>query len=117
MADTMTSNWNRSETVVDKTENLIATAGHKADDAVGSVGCGMTSLADTLRQKGPEQGVLGTVTSTTAETLDTTGRYLRDQGVTGMADDVTNMIRRNPGPALLVGLGVGFLLAYAIRRR
>ena len=117
MADTMTSNWNQSETVGEKAESLVATAGHKADDAACSVGSGMTSLADTLREKGPEAGVLGTVTSRTAETLDTAGRYLRDEGVTGMAGDLTNMIRRNPMPALLVGLGVGFLLAYATRRR
>jgi hypothetical protein len=34
-----------------------------------------------------------------------------------MAADVTNLIRRNPGPALLLGLGVGFLLAFATKRR
>jgi ElaB/YqjD/DUF883 family membrane-anchored ribosome-binding protein len=33
-----------------------------------------------------------------------------------MADDVTEMIRRNPIPAVLVGIGVGFLLAQLIPR-
>jgi len=28
-----------------------------------------------------------------------------------MADDVTDLIRRNPIPALFVGIGLGFLLA------
>jgi len=32
-----------------------------------------------------------------------------------MGDDITNMIRRNPIPALLVGIGIGFLLARATR--
>jgi len=28
-----------------------------------------------------------------------------------MADDVTNMIRRNPFPAVLVGVALGFMIA------
>ena len=32
-----------------------------------------------------------------------------------IGDDLTNLIRRNPIPALLLGVGVGFLLARAIR--
>ena len=34
-----------------------------------------------------------------------------------MADDLTDLIRRNPIPALLVGVGVGFLLARATTSR
>jgi hypothetical protein len=117
MADTMTSNWNTTEIRPHQAEGLIAAASAKADDAASAVGCGMKSLAETLRAKGPEQGALGTVTSKTAQTLDNAGRYLRDEGVTGMVEDMTNCIRRNPGPALLVGLGLGFLIAYATRRR
>jgi hypothetical protein len=117
----MTSHWTESRpgesTVAEKSESLVAKAGEKADKAAGAVGCSMESLADTIRQKGPESGTLGTVTSKTADTLDTTGRYLRDEGVTGMLQDVTNCMRRNPGAVLLTGLGLGFLLAYATRRR
>src|SRR5437588_9669172 len=117
MADTMTTNWNTSETQPGEAHSIAATVAEKADDAVGAVGCGIRSIADTLRDKGPEEGVLGTVTSQTAQTLDSAGRYLRDEGVTGMAEDVTNLIRRNPGPALLLGLGLGFLIAFATQRR
>jgi hypothetical protein len=123
MADTMTSNWNKTEvrpgesTMAGKAEGLVSKAGQKADEAVGAVGCGMESLADTIREKGPESGILGNVTSKTAQTLDSAGRYLRDEGVTGMLQDATNCMRRNPGAVLLCGLGLGFLLAYATRRR
>ena len=41
-------------------------------------------------------------------------RYLREEGLSGLASDLTDMIRRNPIPALLIGLGVGFLLARAL---
>ena len=123
MADTMTQNWNKTEIqpgepgMMDKAENLASKAGEKADDAVGAVGSGMKSVADTLREKAPDSGVLGTVASKTADTLDSAGCYLRDEGVTGILEDMTNCMRRNPTAVLLTGLGLGVLLAYATRRR
>jgi ElaB/YqjD/DUF883 family membrane-anchored ribosome-binding protein len=33
-----------------------------------------------------------------------------------MAEDITEMIRRNPIPAMLVGVGIGFLLGKLFRR-
>jgi uncharacterized membrane-anchored protein YhcB (DUF1043 family) len=33
-----------------------------------------------------------------------------------MAEDLTSLIRRNPIPAMLVGVGLGFLLARMTRR-
>ncbi len=117
MLETPTSNWNKTDLRPgESSESLAATVAHKADDAACAVGSGMTHLADTLRDKAPHHGVLGNVASHTAKTLDNTGRYLRQEGLTGMCTDLTNLIRRNPGPALLVGLGVGFLLARATRR-
>ena len=38
-----------------------------------------------------------------------------DQGFSGLAEDMTTMIRRNPIPALLIGFGLGFLLARTFR--
>jgi hypothetical protein len=32
-----------------------------------------------------------------------------------MADDLSGVIRRNPIPALLIGIGIGFLLARSTR--
>jgi hypothetical protein len=116
MADTMTSHWNETHPG-QASQSVASTVADKADDALGAVGSGMTSLAGTLRAKGPDEGVLGTMTFKTAKTLDTAGCYLREEGVRGMAEDVTNLIRRNPGPALLLGLGLGFLLASATKRR
>jgi hypothetical protein len=46
-----------------------------------------------------------------AGALDSAGKYLQEEGVSGMAEDVTDMIRRHPIPALLVGIGIGYLLA------
>jgi hypothetical protein len=85
--------------------------GDKANEATSAVGGGMKSLAGTIRQHTPHEGVLGTASASVADTLESSGRYLQEEGLGGMADDVTNLIRRNPIPAVLIGIGIGFLLA------
>jgi hypothetical protein len=104
-----------ASTVADKARDVASNVGQKAESATESVGSGMQSLAGTIRDKGPQGGVLGGAASGVASALDTTGRYLEEQGLSGMAEDLTNLIRRNPIPAMLVGVGFGFLLARMTR--
>lgn len=89
--------------------------GQKAEDATTAVGGSMKSLAGTIRENAPEGGFIGSAGSTLADTLEKGGRYLEEQGLSGMGDDLTNLIRRNPVPALLVGIGLGYLIARATR--
>jgi hypothetical protein len=83
----------------------------KAEQATTSTGKGMETLAGTIRDKGPQSGFLGKATSTVADTLDRTGQYLQDQGLSGMANDLTTLVRNHPLPAILLGIGLGFMLA------
>jgi hypothetical protein len=85
--------------------------GDKANEATSAVGGGMKSLAGTIRQHSPHEGMLGTASASVADSLESGGRYLQEEGLRGMADEVTSLIRRNPIPAVLVGIGIGFLLA------
>lgn len=89
--------------------------GHKAEDAVCSVGRGMESLGEKVREKGPDHGILGKATGAVAGALETGGKYLEDHKISGMAEDLTGLIKRNPIPALLLGVGLGFLLARTFR--
>jgi hypothetical protein len=100
-----------------RVEDMASTAEKKADSAVHSVGTGMEHLAGTIREKGPHDGVLGTASNKLANTLERGGHYLEEEGLSGMAEDLTNVIRRNPIPALFVGIGIGFLIARATSRR
>jgi hypothetical protein len=95
--------------------NAASTVGSKVNEGVGSVGHGMASLGETVREKGPSSGVLGSATEAVANTLEKGGHYLEEKKLSGMADDLTDLIRRNPIPALLIGIGVGFLLARTFR--
>lgn len=114
-------------TALDKAKEAAATAaktagdvasyvGKKADDATAAVGSGMESLGGTIREHGPQSGMLGSATSSMAKTLESTGQYLKDHGLSGIGEDLTNLIRRNPVPALLIAIGVGYLIARATRR-
>jgi hypothetical protein len=95
--------------------DLASRAGDKAEDALHSVGQGMSTLAGTLRQNAP-QGALGTAAGSVAEQLDAGGRYLSEHNLGDMGDELTNAVRRYPIPALVCVFGIGFLLGGALRR-
>jgi ElaB/YqjD/DUF883 family membrane-anchored ribosome-binding protein len=100
-----------AQAVGDKAKQAGEFVRDKADQGVSQMGKGMESLADTIRDRGPQAGMLGKATSGMADTLDTAGRYLDQQGVSGMVDDLTTVIKNHPLPAVLVGIGLGFMLA------
>lgn len=102
--------------LMEKARETAATVGRKAEDAAGAVGSSMQSLAGTVRERGPREGVFGNASSQVAGALETSGRYLQEEGFSGMMDDVTGLIRRNPLPAVLIGIGIGFLLARTTSR-
>jgi phage-related protein len=95
--------------------NVATTVGHKAEDATSNIGSGMQNLGKKVREKGPESGFLGKASESVAGALEQGGRYLEEKNLSGMADDLTSMIKRNPVPAVLIGIGLGFLLARTMR--
>jgi ElaB/YqjD/DUF883 family membrane-anchored ribosome-binding protein len=98
-------------TLGDKAKDAASAIGQKAENATHAVGNRIEHLGDTIRDKGPHQGVLGSAASSVASGLESSGKYLQEEGLKGMAEDVTNVIRRNPIPAVLIGVAVGFLIA------
>jgi len=100
-----------------KAQDLASNVGHKAEDATAAVGQGMHSVADKVREYTPNEGMLGSASKAVADSVDSAGRYLEDKNLSGMMEDVTGLVRRNPIPALLLGLGVGFLIGRALSSR
>lgn len=103
-------------TATEKVKDAACFVGDKAEQATGAVGHGMESLGGALRTHLPQQGALTNAGEAVADKLEGVGHYLEDHGLKGMGEDVTNLIRKNPIPALLIGVGVGFLLARMVRR-
>ncbi len=88
----------------------------KASGAVSSVGDSMSSLAGTLRQQAPNEGMMGTAASTVADTLESGGRYLSQHDFGAMVDDLGGIIRSRPVASICVAFGLGWLAGMAARR-
>jgi hypothetical protein len=104
-----------AQNVAQKASEAASNIGHKAEEARSRVGDQMQSLAGTLREKAPHEGVTGSAASYLASGLESGGHYLQKHDFSAMANDVTQLIRRYPIQSLLIGFGVGFLLARAVR--
>jgi len=96
--------------------SLGETAGKKATEVTSAVADSMRNLGGKIRENMPSEGYVGQATRSVADTLECGGKYLADEGLAGMADDVGAMIKRNPLPAVLVGIGMGFLIGRTLRR-
>jgi hypothetical protein len=92
-----------------------STAGHAADRAASAAGSGIKSLGETMREHTPHEGVLGAASQAVASGLTKGGKYLEQQGLSGMFDDLGQVIKNHPMPAVLVGIGIGFLLGRTLR--
>jgi hypothetical protein len=119
--DTATSVMDKAKeigsNIGDKAKEFAQTASQRAGNVNVSshVGAGMESLGETIREHSPG-GRAGEVASRVADNLERGGHYVREKELKGMANDLADVIRRNPVPAILIGVGLGYLLARAIRR-
>jgi len=102
--------------VADKAQDVGAQAVDRADAATTTVGEKMTTAAQTLREKAPTSGPVANVAGTAADTLEQAGNYLQEQDLADMRADVEGLIRRYPVQSVLIGVGVGYLLARSRRR-
>jgi len=89
--------------------------GDKAKAGTQAIGDTMENLGKKVRETGPHSGMLGTASSSMAEALESSGHYLKEHGLSGIGEDVTSLIRRNPIPAVLACVAFGYLIARASR--
>jgi len=99
----------------------VASAGSyldkQAEDATCALGGSLKAAGEAVRQNTPHDGRIGQASSVVAQALTDTGDYVQREGLEGMACDVTSLIKRNPIPAMLIGIGLGFLVARASTSR
>lgn len=99
----------------------VASAGSyldkKAEDATSVLSGGLKAAGEVIRHNAPHDGRLGQASAAVAQTLTDTGSYLEREGFEGIVGDVTTLIKKNPIPSLLIGIGLGFLIARASTSR
>jgi ABC-type transporter Mla subunit MlaD len=91
--------------------------GQRADEYTDAFGTRLKSAGDAIRQNAPQDGPIGQASSTIARSLEDTGDYLQREGLGGIASDMSTIIKKNPIPSLLFGIGIGYLLAQATKSR
>ncbi len=84
--------------------------GHTAENLASGAGSQMRHLGDTISENAPREGMMGNAAQGVAGAMRSGGRYLEEQGLSGMMGDVMQLVRNNPIPALFVGVGIGFML-------
>jgi len=89
----------------------------RAEDATSSIGSGLKAAGESVRNYAPQDGRLGQASSAVAQTLSQTGDYIEREGLGGIANDIATLIKKNPIPTLLLGIGLGFLIASATARK
>ncbi len=118
-----------AQNVKDKLTDTAATAKQKVSDAGrqataqvdakrGPAADALESAASTIHEKAeglPGGESVKSVAHSAADKLESTAGYIREHDVKSMLADVEHMVRRNPGPSLLVAAAIGFLIGRAFR--
>jgi uncharacterized protein YjbJ (UPF0337 family) len=95
----------------EQTAGVAATVTSAAQDVASRV----AETARTAAAQAQERARAAATAVT--DTVAGAGTALQDKGVQGLSGDLTDLIRRYPVPALLIGLGIGFVLARSLGTR
>lgn len=104
------------------TNQKVVNAGRQASDKIdekrGPAADTLHSAASTIHEKAedlPGGETVKNVAHSAAEKLDVTAGYIRKHDVRAMLSDVEDIVKRNPGPSLLIAVAIGFLIGRAFR--
>ncbi len=110
----------RVSDAVEQTKSKLTEFGSNAADKFDqnrvSAASGLEGAADSLHQRAdqlPGGDKVTNMAHTAADKLSATANYVRQNDFASMMNDVEGLVKKNPGPALVVAAGLGFLLARA----
>lgn len=96
-----------------KAQDAAARASQRADQARAGAASGLDSVASQLHEKGER---VASAAHSAADAVSHGAEYLRANDLQTMLSDLMDVIRRNPGPALVGAAALGFLLGRALGR-
>jgi len=100
-----------SGTVRDRASELGRKVVDKVNESRGSAASGLESTASTIHERAnnlPGGEGVQNIAHATADKLAATANYMRTHQVQDVVTDVEQIVRRNPGQALLAAAVVGF---------
>jgi len=101
--------------VGDMAVETVSAVGKKADDLTAAAGHGIKEFGETVGRKAPHDGLTGQASQAVAETIKESGDYLEKHKLSGMAQDVEQIVKNHPIPALLICLGIGFCVGRVMK--
>ena len=96
-----------------KVQDVGAKAAQRADKARIGAAAGLDTVASTLHGSGDR---VATAAHSAADSVHSGAEYLRANDVETIMEDLKEVIRRNPGAALLGAAALGFILGRALSR-
>ncbi len=121
MSDIESNISDRVSDAVEQTKSKLTEFGSNAADKFdqnrASAASGLDGAADQLHQRAeqlPGGEKVTNMAHSAADKLSATADYVRQNDFSSMVSDVETMVKKNPGPALVVSAALGFLLARAI---
>lgn len=108
-----------STQIKDKASELGRAAAAKIDGTRDATAGGLDSAADKLHANAdslPGGTKVSGAAHKVANSLSSTADYIRQHDVNGMLSDVYELVKKNPGPALLGAAALGFLVARSFSR-
>jgi hypothetical protein len=104
-----------ARTVTGKAGDLAERVSTSADSAIDTLGERIGDVGESISDRTSGMGWMERAGHAVAGGLQDAGRYMKRQNLRGMVMDVGGVMRRNPGKTILVGLGVGYLIARWMR--
>jgi ElaB/YqjD/DUF883 family membrane-anchored ribosome-binding protein len=124
VTDTAAATGEQISDMASQAKNKISGVGRAATDMIDdnrdNLAGGLETAASTLHEKAgglPGGETISAIAHSAADKLTTTADYVRQHDVNSMMTDVQEMVKKNPGPALLLSAGLGFLVARAFSSR
>jgi ElaB/YqjD/DUF883 family membrane-anchored ribosome-binding protein len=112
----MNNAFSTAQSVGDLAHDMACSARKTAEDFTATAGHSIKQFGQTLSDHAPQEGMLGSSAQAMANSLQASGEFLEENSLEDMACHVTKLIKKNPVPAVLVGLGIGLLLGRLMRR-
>jgi hypothetical protein len=94
-------------------------SGSTADQVRAGMAGGLDSAAESVEsgaQGLPRGGKLRSAAHGAADALASGAHYLREHNTQDMIDDLMEVVKNNPGPALFGAVALGFLMGRAFTR-
>jgi len=89
--------------------------GQKANDLTSAAGHELRDFGESIGKKAPHEGLAGAASQAVAEGIKGGGRYIEEAKLSGMAEDVEQLVRTHPIPALLVCFGIGYCVGRVMK--